>query len=51
MGWIFYQVENEDLRNVKDLSRDPFFVWQDNNIFLIGGIIGIIIPIIILESY
>ena len=47
IGWIFYQEENDDLSNVKDLAKDPLFVWQDKNIFLIGGAFGIILPIII----
>lgn len=47
IGWIFFKDENHDYSNVKDLSTDPWIRWQDRNIFLIGGIVGIIIPTII----
>ncbi len=46
MGWVIMQKEgnDNDFSNVRDLQADPILAWQHRHIFLIGFIVGMVLP-------
>ena len=44
MGWVMVEQGEEIVENVDDLQNDRILAWQDRNIFLIGFLVGIILP-------
>ena len=44
MGWVMVEQEEEVVEHVDDLYADPILAWQDRNIFLIGFLVGIVLP-------
>ncbi len=44
MGWVMVEQGEEIVENVDDLQNDKILAWQDRNIFLIGFLVGIILP-------
>ena len=46
IGWVILQKEDgdNDFSNVRDLQADPIIAWQHRNIFLIGFIVGMVLP-------
>ncbi len=49
MGWILVEDKKfeNDFSNVKDLQESKIIMWQHNNIFLIGALSGILLPVAI----
>ncbi len=44
MGWIMIDQGEEIVERVEDLQEDRILAWQDRHIFLIGFLIGIVLP-------
>ena len=46
MGWVILQREDgdNDFSNVRDLQADPILAWQHRHIFIIGFIVGMVLP-------
>ena len=47
VGWVMVDIDKDDVDNVKDLQADKILAWQDRNIFLIGFLVGILLPALI----
>jgi stearoyl-CoA desaturase (delta-9 desaturase) len=44
MGWVMVDQGEEIVEHVEDLQADKILAWQDRNIFLIGFLVGIVLP-------
>ena len=44
MGWVMVDQGEEIVEHVEDLQADPILAWQDRHIFLIGFLVGIVLP-------
>ena len=44
MGWVMVDQGEEIVEHVDDLQKDRILAWQDRNIFLIGFLVGIVLP-------
>ena len=44
MGWVMVDQGEEIVEHVDDLKKDRILAWQDRNIFLIGFLVGIVLP-------
>ncbi len=44
MGWVMVDQGEEIVEHVDDLQEDKILAWQDRNIFLIGFLVGIVMP-------
>ena len=44
MGWVMVDQGEEIVEHVEDLQDDPILAWQDRHIFLIGFLVGIVLP-------
>ena len=44
MGWVMVDQGEEIVEHVNDLQEDKILAWQDRNIFLIGFLVGIVMP-------
>ena len=44
MGWVMVDQGEEIVERVDDLQEDKILAWQDRNIFLIGFLVGIVLP-------
>lgn len=48
MGWIFFdRAQWTNLDNVKDLSADPYVMWQDKYYPWIAAVVGTLFPLLI----
>ena len=44
MGWVMVDQGEEIVEHVEDLQEDKILAWQDRHIFLIGFLVGIVLP-------
>ena len=44
MGWVMVDQGEEIVEQVEDLQEDKILAWQDRHIFLIGFLVGIVLP-------
>ena len=44
MGWVMVDQGEEIVEHVEDLQADRILAWQDRHIFLIGFLVGIVLP-------
>ena len=44
MGWVMVDQGEEIVEHVEDLQSDKILAWQDRHIFLIGFLVGIVLP-------
>ncbi len=44
MGWVMVDQGEEIVEHVEDLQADKILAWQDRHIFLIGFLVGIVLP-------
>ena len=44
MGWVMVDQGEEIVEHVEDLQDDKILAWQDRHIFLIGFLVGIVLP-------
>ena len=44
IGWVMVDQGDEIVEHVKDLEADKILAWQDRHIFLIGFLVGIVLP-------
>ena len=44
MGWVMVDQDEEIVEHVEDLQADRILAWQDRHIFLIGFLVGIVLP-------
>ena len=44
MGWVMVDQGEEIVEHVEDLQEDRILAWQDRHIFLIGFLVGIVLP-------
>ena len=44
IGWVMVDQGDEMVEHVEDLEADKILAWQDRHIFLIGFLVGIVLP-------
>ncbi len=44
IGWVMVDQGDEIVEHVEDLQADKILAWQDRHIFLIGFLVGIVLP-------
>lgn len=44
IGWVMVDQGGEMVEHVEDLEADKILAWQDRHIFLIGFLVGIVLP-------
>jgi stearoyl-CoA desaturase (delta-9 desaturase) len=44
IGWVMVDQGEEIVEHVEDLQADKILAWQDRHIFLIGFLVGIVLP-------
>ena len=44
MGWVMVDQGEEIVEHIEDLQDDKILAWQDRHIFLIGFLVGIVLP-------
>ena len=44
IGWVMVDEGDEIVEHVEDLQADKILAWQDRHIFLIGFLVGIVLP-------
>ena len=44
IGWVMVDQEDEIVEHVQDLQADKILAWQERHIFLIGFLVGIVLP-------
>ena len=44
IGWVMVDQDDEIVEHVEDLQADKILAWQDRHIFLIGFLVGIVLP-------
>lgn len=44
IGWVMVSQEEERVEKVEDLQADPILAFQDRHIFLLGFLVGMVLP-------
>jgi stearoyl-CoA desaturase (delta-9 desaturase) len=44
IGWVMVDQDDDTVEHVEDLEADKILAWQDRHIFLIGFLVGIVLP-------
>ena len=44
IGWVMVDQGDDTVEHVEDLEADKILAWQDRHIFLIGFLVGIVLP-------